>query len=69
MKIAWTLRADTIDATESILRTETRAIATDAGARAKFRWYWSFLSPGIKLIRWASFGPVRREDDHRAAHV
>jgi len=69
VKIAWTLRSDTINATESILRTETRAIATDSGARAKFRWYWSFLSPGIKLIRWASFKPVRREAQHRAAHV
>ena len=67
VKIAWTLRADPIDATASILRTETRAIATDAGARRKFRWYWSFLSPGIRMIRRVSFGPAKREAEHRAA--
>jgi hypothetical protein len=66
VKIAWTLRVDSISPTASILRTETRAIATDGQARAKFRRYWSFLSPGIKLIRWASFRPVKRETERRA---
>src|SRR4249920_16351 len=33
VKIAWTLRADPIDADASIFRTETRAVATDAAAR------------------------------------
>ena len=66
VKIAWTLRVDSVSATESILRTETRAIATDSQARTKFRWYWSFLSPGIRLIRWASFGPAKREAERRA---
>jgi hypothetical protein len=36
-----------------MFRTETRAVATDAESRRKFRWYWSFLSPGIILIRMA----------------
>ena len=34
-----------------ILRTETRAIATDAASRSRFRRYWALLSPGILLIR------------------
>jgi hypothetical protein len=32
VKIAWTLRADPVDGGASIFRTETRAVATDAGA-------------------------------------
>ena len=66
VKIVWTLRADPITATESVFRTETRATATDASARAKFRRYWSFLSPGIILIRWAVLGPVKNEAERRA---
>ena len=65
VKIAWTLRADAITANESIFRTETRAEATDATARRKFRWYWSFLSPGITLIRWALLWPVKRDAERR----
>lgn len=50
----------------STLRTETRAIATDADARKKFRRYSSFFSPGIILIRWAVLAPVKREAERRA---
>jgi len=66
VKIMWTLRADAIGASASIFRTETRAIATDPTARAKFRRYWSFLSPGIILIRWASLNPLRADAERRA---
>jgi len=66
VKIAWTLRAESIGTTDSIFRTETRAVATDATARAKFRRYWSFLSPGIILIRWAILGPLKSEAEGRA---
>jgi hypothetical protein len=66
VKIAWNLRVDPIGANASIFRTETRAAATDPAARAKFRRYWSFLSPGIILIRWASLKPVRAEAERRA---
>ena len=66
VKIVWTLRADAIGETQSIFRTETRAIATDRSARAKFRRYWSFLSPGIILIRWLMLGPVRAEAERQA---
>jgi hypothetical protein len=64
VKIAWTLRADPAGA-GSVFRTETRAIATDAAARRKFRWYWSFFAPGIGLIRLISLGLLRRDAGRR----
>ena len=66
VKIAWTLRADPAGANGSVFRTETRAIATDAYARAKFRTYWSLLSPGIIAIRWALLWPLKAEAERRA---
>jgi hypothetical protein len=66
VKIAWTLRADTNGTNTSIFRTETRALATDAAARSRFRRYWAFLSPGIVLIRRASLKPLRTEAERRA---
>jgi hypothetical protein len=66
VKIAWTLRADAIGPNESIFRTETRAIATDAGARAKFRRYWAFVSPGVALIRRMSLNPLKADAERRA---
>ena len=69
VKIVWTLRVDPIDEGRSIFRTETRAIATDATARAWFRRYWAFASPGIVLIRKLSLGPLRREAEQRACMV
>ena len=65
VKIAWTLRADPISPTQSIFRTETRAVATDPEARAKFRWYWSFFSPGIWLIRRMSLRPIKSAAERR----
>jgi hypothetical protein len=52
VKIAWTLRADPGGEDWTTFRTETRAVATDKTARARFRWYWARFSPGIILIRW-----------------
>ena len=66
VKIAWTLRADPTGPMESVFRTETRAVATDPSARAKFRRYWSFLSPGIIVIRWMMLRPVKVEAERRA---
>lgn len=66
VKIAWTLRADPVDGEASIFRTETRAVATDASARARFRRYWAFASPGIALIRQLSLRPLKREAGQRA---
>ena len=66
IKIAWTLRADPVDDHTSIFRTETRAIATDATARNRFRLYWAFASPGIAAIRRLSLRPLKREAERRA---
>jgi hypothetical protein len=66
VKIVWTLRADPLGDADSVFRTETRAVATDRVARAKFRRYWSFLSPGIVLIRWASLRPLKADAERRA---
>jgi hypothetical protein len=66
VKIVWTLRADPIDAAHSVFRTETRAVATDPVSRRNFRRYWSFLSPGIILIRWMALGPLKADAERRA---
>ena len=66
VKIAWTLRADPLGEGSSIFRTETRAVATDAYARTRFRIYWALLSPGIWLIRRASLCPIRQAAERRA---
>lgn len=63
VKIVFTLRADPTPDGGSIFRTETRAVATDPGARKKFRMYWSLLSPGILLIRRAMLPAVRDAAD------
>ncbi len=60
VKIVWTLRADPVDATSCIALTETRVATTDAEARRRFRWYWSCLSPGIKIIRHVMLRKIKR---------
>jgi hypothetical protein len=67
VKIAWTLRADAVSDHESVFRTETRAVATDASARDRFRRYWALASPGITTIRFLSLRPLKREAERRAA--
>ena len=67
VKIAWTLRADPVTARTSIFRTETRAVATDEYARARFRRYWAVASPGIWLIRRLSLAPLKRSAEGRFA--
>jgi hypothetical protein len=60
VKIVWTLRADPIDDGRSTFTTETRVCTTDAEARARFRTYWSFVAPGVQLIRVAMLSPLKR---------
>jgi hypothetical protein len=69
VKIAWTLRVDPTTTTNSVVRSETRAVATDRMARTKFRRYWSLLSPGIIVIRWMMLRPLKVEAERRAARV
>jgi hypothetical protein len=65
VKIVWTLRADPVDRTTSVFRTETRAVATDPTARRRFRRYWSLVSPGIVLIRWLALNPMKTAAERR----
>ena len=65
VKIAWTLRADPLGPSQCVFRTETRAIPTDPAARSKFRVYWSFVSPGVILIRWMTLSSLRAEVERR----
>jgi hypothetical protein len=66
VKIAWTLSVQPIAANRSVIRTETRVMTTDAVARAKFRKYWAFLSPGIILIRRISLTLAKKEAERQA---
>lgn len=66
VKIAWTLRADPAGPSGSVFRTETRVVATDAAARARFRRYWAFVSPGVRLIRHMALAPLKAEAERRA---
>ena len=65
VKIAWTLRVNPAGNNDSIFRTETRAVATDAEARRLFRRYWSLLSPGIIAIRRVIVPQVKAEAERR----
>ena len=66
VKIAWTLRADPIGEVRSMFHTETRVATTDAAARQRFRNYWSFVQPGVELIRMAMLRPLKRAAEARA---
>jgi len=65
VKIAWTLAVDSLGPTESRFRTETRALTTDSAARARFRRYWAFFSPGIALIRWQAIRLIQMDAERR----
>jgi len=69
VKIAWTLAADPIDGTRSTFHTETRACTTDADARRRFRTYWSFVAPGVEVIRMAMLSPLRCAAEQRGRHA
>lgn len=66
VKIAWSLRVDDAGPHASILRTETRAVATDDEARARFRIYWALVSQGTAVIRRALLASVKREAERPA---
>ena len=44
---------------------ETRAVATDDNARARFQRYWWGFGTGIGLIRWLLLGAIRRQAEQR----
>lgn len=68
VKIIWTLGAQSRGASKSLAHTETRAVATDPESRARFRRYWSLLSPGIVLIRRVGLRLVKQDAEHRYLH-
>lgn len=59
--IAWNIAVRSAGPGRAVLSTETRVAATDPRARRKFRVYWFFLSPAIRLIRRIALRRVRRE--------
>ncbi len=65
VKIAWTLRADPVGPRACVLKTETRAVATDPEARRRFRWYWARFSPGILVIRHVVLRMARADAERR----
>lgn len=65
VKIAWTLEVEPLAPARTRFRTETRVAATDDGARRAFRRYWTVVSPGIRVIRWAMLRTLRREAERR----
>jgi hypothetical protein len=65
VKIAWTLRVEAINETQSVFRTETRVVACDAKARSRMLRYWIVFSPGILLIRMVLIRLIRREAERR----
>ena len=68
VKIAWTLEAEP-DGAGSIARTETRAVATDAGSRVRFRRYWRRVWPGIVVIRWVALRRMKRDAERQASRL
>jgi hypothetical protein len=67
VKIAWTLEVEAIEPTRTRFATETRAVATDEGARRKFQRYWRLFGIGIRMIRWLMLPAMRREAERRWA--
>jgi hypothetical protein len=65
VKIAWTLRADPVGESRSVFHTETRVCTTDAEARDRFRRYWSFVAPGVELIRLVMLRPLKHDAERR----
>ncbi len=66
MKIVWTLAAEPTGPGEYLFVTRTRAAATDAESRKKFRRYWAPMSTGIILIRYAGLSLGRRQAERQA---
>jgi hypothetical protein len=60
VKIAWTLEAQEIAGNVTRFAQETRAVATDGQARAKFLRYWRWARFGIIAIRLLMLPAVRR---------
>ncbi|MGH7725648.1 MAG: hypothetical protein ACREOU_09485 [Candidatus Eiseniibacteriota bacterium] len=60
VKIAWTLEARELDLAVTRFGQETRVVATDGGARIKFRNYWRWARFGIVAIRLVLLPEIRK---------
>jgi hypothetical protein len=67
VKIAWTLEAESLGPETTRFAHETRAVATDAEARHKFRRYWRWARFGIVTIRLLLLPAVRHAAERRWA--
>jgi hypothetical protein len=65
MKIAWTIEVESLDPDRARCTTETRAVATDPAARAKFLRYWRRIVIGVVAIRWLLLRGVKREAERQ----
>jgi hypothetical protein len=65
MKIAWTIEVEALGPDRTRCTTETRAVATDPAARAKFLRYWRRIVIGVVAIRWLLLRGVRRGAERR----
>ncbi len=65
VKIVWSLEVEAIEPCLTLLCTETRVVALDASARAKFRRYWRVFGIGIVMVRWLVLPAVRRRAEKR----
>jgi hypothetical protein len=66
-KIAWSIRVEPDGPHRSVASTETRVAITDQVSRARFRWYWAFLSPGILLIRRVMLHRLKRDAERQSS--
>ena len=66
VKIAWTLRAEPLGEGASVFHTETRVSTTDPETTKRFRRYWSYVAPGVELIRLAMLKPLKKAAERRA---
>jgi hypothetical protein len=65
VKIIWTLEAEPLGEARCRFATETRAVATDSEAQAKFRTYLRRFGIGMAMIRWLLLPAIRREAERR----
>jgi hypothetical protein len=65
VKIGWTLEVESLGPAVTRFAHETRAVATDAEARARFRRYWRWARVGIIGIRLLLMPAIRRAAERR----